>query len=159
MVHMQAYRAPEPPSRIFPECVSFQMFDNSLSVLNFLINISEKPKATPTVCSNVYPTSWTLTFYSDSINLDLASLSLFIRITYDCMHDDSYTEAGCLGHLCNWGYYKQRLLSKYLPNRCSKSYLEHRSKDSTNLLLKSRGKIHPQLQFLSFGWGVKLTDL
>ena len=26
MVHMQVYRAPEPPSRIFPECVSFQMF-------------------------------------------------------------------------------------------------------------------------------------
>ena len=88
MVHIQAYRAPEPPSRIFPECVSFQMFDNSLSVLNFLINISEKPKATPTVCSNVYSTSWTLTFYSDSINLDLASLSLFIRITYDCFHDE-----------------------------------------------------------------------
>ena len=37
------------------------------------------------MCSNVYPTS---TFYSDSINLDLASLSLFIRITYDCFHDD-----------------------------------------------------------------------
>ena len=43
----------------------------------------------------------TSTFYSDSINLDLASLSLFIRITYDCIHDDSYTEAGSLGHLCN----------------------------------------------------------
>ena len=44
-------------------------------------------------------------------------------------------------------------------NRRSKSYLEHRGKNSTNLLLKSLGKIHPQLEFLSFGRGVKLNHL
>ena len=75
------------------------------------------------------------------------------------MHDDSYTETGISGHLCNWDYCKQRLSSKYLLNRCTLSYLEQRGKDSNNLLLKSPGKIHPQLEFLSFGRDVKRNDL
>ena len=39
-------------------------------------------------------------------SLNLASLLVFIRITNDCIQDDSYTEAGCSGHLCNWGYWQ-----------------------------------------------------
>ena len=152
---MQAQRAPELPSPRAPEPRAkfststslSKCCDNSLRVLQFFINISGETKvddlALEYLSSIFNPTL-------SSINLDLASLLAFIKITYDCIQDDSYTQPGCSGHLRNQGYCKQRLSSKYLLTRCTQSYLEHRDKDSTNLLLKSLGNfIHSQSSFPS----------
>ena len=57
----------------------------------FLIEISENRKVT-TSHSNVYPASWKVTLSSDSMKIDLASLLVLIIITYDCIHDDRYTD-------------------------------------------------------------------
>ena len=70
-------------------------FDNSLSALMFLIEISEKTKG-----NNLSLECLSLTLSLDSIKIDLALLLVLIRITYHCIHDDRYTEAGCSGHLC-----------------------------------------------------------
>ena len=45
-------------------------------------------------------------------SLDLASLLVFIRIANDCIEDDSYTAAGCSGHLCNWRYWQTTTVIK-----------------------------------------------
>ena len=75
-------------------------FDNSLSALMFLAEISEKTKGTDLALECVSTILSPYTLSSDSIKIDLASLLVFIRITYHCIHDDRYTEAGCSGHLC-----------------------------------------------------------
>ena len=78
-------------------------FDYSLGAQKFLIEISDKTKGNDLAleCLSNILNPYVI-FRLDL--LDLASLLVFIRITYDCMHDDSYTEASCSGHLCNWGY-------------------------------------------------------
>ena len=74
-------------------------FDNSLCALMFLIEISEKTKGN----------NLSLECLSNILNpyvifrfdyIDLALLLVLIRITYHCIDDDRYTEAGCSGHLC-----------------------------------------------------------
>ena len=65
----------------------------------FFIEISEKKKGNDLALerlSNILNPN--AIFRLDKI--DLASLLVVIRITYHCIHDDRYTEAGCLGHLC-----------------------------------------------------------
>ena len=37
--------------------------------------------------------------YPIKIEPDIALLLVFIRITYDCIHDDRSTATGCSGHL------------------------------------------------------------
>ena len=103
MVYMPAQRATEPifsQVRLFPKILTIVHALRSLS-WRFLI----KRKVT-TSRSNVYRTSWTLTLSSDSTHLILLRFWYFIRITNDCIQDNSYTEAGCSGHHCNWGYWQ-----------------------------------------------------
>ena len=80
-------------------------FDNSSCAQKFIMEISDKTKGNDLAleCLSNILNPYVIVRL-DSLNL--ASLLVFIRITNDCIQDDSYTEAGCSGHLCNWGYWQ-----------------------------------------------------